>query len=136
MNEQNRKEALYICSLSSEDAATFLLRKYPDRCPVTIRHRSWKRKDQIRLARQFLHGQAHASARVYEDFLSFMSLELFLNVMEDGLANIEPDKLGLLSYYLIPALRRAPRDEAQREAVERFILNLQKYGPLPSSGGL
>ena len=85
MDEKNRKEASYIHSLSSEDAATFLIEQYGNGWPVTITHRSWRKADQIRLARVFIQGRVHATGRGYKDFLSFMSIDVFLKVVEEGL---------------------------------------------------
>ena len=121
MNEANRAEAEFLRTLSSEEAATFLLEKYSQGYPVTMRHRSWKVADQFRLARRFLQGSAHASDRVYKDFLSFMSLDNFLKVISEGLPNIPNDRLRLLHYYLIPSLRLAAKDDAQLAKVNEFV---------------
>lgn len=61
MNERDHQEASYIRSLSSEEAATFIIDKYPHSHIVILKHRSWKRSDQIRLARHFVLGQVHAT---------------------------------------------------------------------------
>ena len=97
MDEKNRKEASYIRSLSSEDAATFLIEQYGNGWPVTMTHRSWRKADQIRLARVFIQGRVHATGRGYKDFLSFMSIDAFLKVVEEGLPRVAPDQIDLLS---------------------------------------
>ncbi|MCD9150164.1 hypothetical protein [Pseudophaeobacter flagellatus] len=121
MNEANRIEAAFLRKLPSDEAANYLLEKYADSYPVTIKHRSWKVADQFRLARRFLQGRAFASARPYQDFLSFMSLENFLKVVADGLSDIPEDRLDLLFYYLVPALRKAAKNDLQLKKVEEFI---------------
>ena len=124
MNESDRQEASYIRTLSSEEAATFLVEKYTENCPVTLKHRSWKKSDQFRLARQYVQGRAHATDRVYNDFLSFMSIDAFLRVIDEGLPNVSPDRLSLLSYYLIPSLRRVVKSEFHKTKVEEFTNRL------------
>lgn len=121
MNEANRAEADFLRTLSSEEAATFLLEKYSQGCPVILKYRSWKVDDQFRLARRFLQGHAHASDRIYEDFLSFMSLDNFLAVIVEGLPDIPEDRLRLLHYYLVPSLRRAAKNDAQLAKVTEFV---------------
>ena len=121
MNEVNRAEAEYLRTLSSEDAATFLLEKYSQDYPVTMKHRSWNVSDQFRLARKFLQGYAHASDRIYEDFLTFMSLDNFLAVIVEGLPDIPEDRLPLLYYYLVPSLSRAAKNDAQLARVREFV---------------
>ena len=97
MDEKNRKEASYIRSLSSEDAATFLIEQYGHGWPTTMAHRSWRKADQIRLARVFIQGRVHGNDRGYKDFLSFMSIDAFLKVVEEGLPRVAPDQIDLLS---------------------------------------
>ena len=103
MNEANRIESAFLLKLPSDEAANYLLGKYADSYTATIKRRSWKVADQFRLARRFLQGRAFASERPYKDFLYFMSLEDFLKVVADGLPDIPEEKLGLLSYYLVPS---------------------------------
>ncbi|MRW83043.1 hypothetical protein GJ698_02930 [Pseudoduganella sp. FT26W] len=67
---------------SYEDAATFLLEAFPlealnhSEAFCVMVHSSWKRDDQIRLARSYLSKIPFASAMPYEAFASFMSLRL------------------------------------------------------------
>ena len=117
MNDADRAEAKFLRTLSSAEAATFLLENYARGYPATIRHRSWDVEDQFRLARQFLKGHAHASPRPYEDFLSFMSLDNFLAVVLEGLRDIPKERLDLLAYHLLPLLRRTARNGVELSKV-------------------
>jgi hypothetical protein len=65
---------------SYEDAATFLLEAFPlealnhSEAFCVMVHSSWKRDDQIRLARCYLRKMPFASATPYREFASLMSL--------------------------------------------------------------
>ncbi len=124
MNEKNRRELAYIRELSSEEAATYLIENH-SYAPVIMKHRSWKKPDQIRLSKAFVQGQVHATYRVYSDFLSFMSITLFLKVVEEGLAQIDPDRLDLLYYYFNIALGRAAKTEKQIARAKEFLVILE-----------
>lgn len=121
MNEAKRKEAAFLRKLPSTEAANYLLERYADSYPVTIKHRSWKVADQFRLARHFLQGRAFAGGRPYEDFLSFMSLENFMKVVTEELPDIPEDRFGLLFYYLVPSLRKAAKNDLELKKVQEFI---------------
>ena len=129
MNENDRKEAAYLRKLSSGEAATFLIRKYDEGIPVTITRRSWKRVDQFRLARHFLRGKALAGDRGYKDFLSFMSVTNFLDVVEEGLQGLPTKDLQLLLYYLMPCLQKFAKTQKQIQRIQNFnekILELRQ----------
>ncbi len=49
-----------------------------------------------------------------------MSVDAFLRIVEDGLADIEPDRLSLLAYYLLPCLRKIAKTEKQVARVDEF----------------
>ena len=129
MNENDQKELEYIRSLSSTDAATFIIERYDDAWPVLISHRSWEKADQLRLAQKFIQGRVHATDRGYKDFLSFMSIEAFIKTVEDGLQDIAPERLDLLSYYLMPSLRSVAKTQRQIARVETFAKRLSELQP-------
>ena len=120
MNESDRAEASYLRTLSSDQAATYLIERYVDGYPRTISHRSWKVADQLRLAQHFLQGRVYSSAIPYKDFLSFMSVSNFLAVVSKGIPQIPPDDLSLLFYHLVPSLRRVATSDAQMEELREF----------------
>lgn len=120
MDKKYQVEATYVRSLSSEDAATYLMEQYGDEWPATLKSRSWEKKDQFRLARRFIKGRALATDRGYREFLPFMSIEAFLRVIEEGLQDIEVAKLELLSYHLLPCLRGVALTKRQVSHIENF----------------
>ena len=118
--------------MSSEAAATYLLEHHPrgtwDGPSVVrvIRGLSWRRPDQMRLARHYLSNLPHAHEHAYKAFASFMSVPRFLRVIEENLPQAE-DRMGLLFYYLTPVLRDAARTESDRRAVKDFLRRHSPY---------
>lgn len=89
MNTQVFKDViLKLGKMSSRYAADWLVLTHPigiadyGNAIALITRRPWKRSDQIRLARHYLGKLPFASARVYEAFLSFMSISLFLDFIK------------------------------------------------------
>ena len=122
---------LRLAEMRSSDAATWLMETFPiDRegwgeALVLMPHRSWKRVDQVRLARYYLSRIPFASARGYEVFLSFMSVRRMLAVLKEYLP-ADPDKRSLLAYYLGPLVtRRTARAAADSAAAHDFLERLR-----------
>lgn len=88
-------------------------------------HRSWKRADQVRLADHYLRKLPFASSRVYEAFVSFMSIELFIRALKKHLPRDGADK-NLLVYYAGPVLEKSVRTETDRELVRSFVSELRQ----------
>jgi hypothetical protein len=87
MGAEFDKLCSYIQGVSSEDAATWRMEHYPvdkDEFGYAIRaiaHRSWKKPDQIKLAKHYLKRIPFASARGYETFISVMSISSVVEVI-------------------------------------------------------
>ncbi|MGV7206627.1 hypothetical protein ACLB1G_02095 [Oxalobacteraceae bacterium A2-2] len=119
-----------ITTLSSRDAATLLMERYPADTAscgaafTVMAHRSWKRPDQIRLARFYLRNMPFASAKPYEVLASFMSLPSLISAVKDALPS-NADDLKLVAYHVAPVLRRNAKTERDRHAVDAFLAQLQ-----------
>jgi len=130
MLEKYRKECAYIRTLSSADAAAWVLEKYSPESdggkvyPIVLAHRSWKKREQLILANAYLQNIPFASSRGYEDFLSFMSIPAFIRVTKDHLPDT-PKDIGLVLYYLGPALRKYQRTPNDECAITEFIHDLK-----------
>lgn len=114
-----------IGRMTSEEAADWLLANFPienagygDAIAV-VGHRSWRRAEQMRIARHYLKKIPFASAKPYEVFASFMSIGNFLQVIEERLPE-ECTRRSLLLYYSIPVLQRAAKSDADRERIAIF----------------
>ena len=129
MHESHRKICAYLRSLSSADAATWLLENYPIDEPggyeaiIFIPHRSWKRADQIRLARHYLSKLPFANSRGYDAFLTFMSVPLFIKIIRENIPTSGRD-LDLLLYYLTSSFSRYVRTDKDRAAAIRLLEDL------------
>lgn len=116
MDQRQRDICAHLRALSSTEAASWLMEHYPtsgDRwgeALLVMPHRSWKKQDQIRLARYYLSRIPYASARGYEAFASFMSLASLTAVLQDCIPE-SADTKDLLLYHLPPVLRRKPRSD-------------------------
>ena len=75
--------------MGSAKAADHLIEHYPRGSYrvgdglVLVRHLTWKRADQMRLARHYLDGQPHAGTIALEAFASFMSLKNYITVVRE-----------------------------------------------------
>ena len=90
-----------------------------------IPHRSWKRTDQIRLARYYLKNIPFASARGYKVFASIMSFKIFVGVIQEKLP-IDESRIDLLLYYLVPVLEKVAKTDSDRELTELLISEIRK----------
>ena len=130
MNEAQRAMCRHLAAMSSSDAATWLMETFPleregwGEALVLMPHRSWKRADQLRLARYYLSRIPFAGPRGYEAFLSFMSVPRMLAVLKEHLP-ADPDRRSLLAYYLGPLLaRRTAGSAADSAAAQEFLAQL------------
>ena len=122
----NEKEKKAICksltNMSSDRAATWLLNEYKFENEnwyyslIIMRHRSWKKSDQVRLAEYYLQRIPFASASGYEAFLSFMSVSNFVKSIEKYLPTSNSDK-QLLKYYLLPLLNNKVSSDKDKNIV-------------------
>jgi len=125
MDINQRDECVYIRSLSSLDAAEWVMRKYRT-LPYCLSHRSWKKAEQIRLAQFYLKNSLpFVSEDGYEAFLHFMSIPLFIKFLREFVPNIEPTRLGLLLYYVEPTLNKFSKTEKDEYVVSEFIQDLK-----------
>ena len=129
MDQKLRPEIGEIRRMSSGDAASYLLDKYPREASnwhVALRiipHRSWKAKDQLRLAEHYFATPAFASPRPYEVFAAFMSLENFLSIMKVH-AVYDASRRDLLCYHLGGVLQIYETNEQNRQRVSAFLKDL------------
>lgn len=102
MKEQTAISTKELRLLSSHDACQWLIENYPISHPdygyafYLMHHRSWKVQDQIFLADYYLQKIPFASSFPYEVFLSFMSINNFLKVLDKYVPFIEVDRKSLL----------------------------------------
>jgi hypothetical protein len=110
-------------NLASDEAATLLMATFPVESAGysgafrVMSHRSWKRPDQVRLARFYLQKMPYASAMPYEILSSFMALPALIAVLRERLP-ADSDDRQLVAYHLIPALTKNIRSERDRIAVD------------------
>jgi hypothetical protein len=111
MDEKQREICAHLRELQSSEAASWLMAHYPTSSShwgealVVMPHRSWEKRDQIRLAKYYLSRIPFASARGYEVFASFMSVKNMIAVIRNYIPPISEDK-KLLAYHIAPVLRR------------------------------
>ena len=115
--------------MSSEEAATWILSKYKfennnwGEVFIIIPHRSWEKSDQIRLAEYYLKNIPFANPRGYESFLSFMSLNNFVNTIQKYLPQNKTKK-ELLKYYLLPLLNKKANSENDKNTISQLEASL------------
>lgn len=119
-----------LTSLSSSQAADWLLSAFPIESQrywdglLLIPHRSWRRSDQLRLARHYLQRIPFASARGYEIFASFMQVSTFLTCIRESLP-LSDERLDLLLDYLIPVLSAMAKSPKDSDLVAAFVRELR-----------
>ncbi len=115
--------------MESSQGAEWLIANYPIENPTywevfqLIPHVSWKRADQIRLAKYYLKILPFASAKPYEVFASFMSFSLFAKVIRE-LFPVDSSDRELLLYHLGPVLESAAKTELDKELLHSLINEL------------
>jgi hypothetical protein len=119
--------------LPSDEAATLLMETFPVEASnyseafKVMLHRSWKRSDQIRLARFYLRKMPFANSKPYEAFASFMSLPTLISVVKEALSN-KPNDRQFVAYYVTPVLKKSIKTENDRYIVNQFIVELDADG--------
>jgi hypothetical protein len=126
MDNRLKTMCVELGQMASAQAADWLIETFPvdgaeyGDAITLIPHRSWKRSDQLRLARHYLTKVPFASSRPYEAFASFMSFELFMQVIREYMPTNKSD-IDLLIYHLSPVMKKAARTDADRELMKTFI---------------
>lgn len=129
MNNQTQIEAK-LKGLASKDAASFLMETFPIEAAnysdafQVMAHRSWKKTDQLRLARFYFKKIPFASSKPYEVFASFMSLSVLISVVKEAISN-KPNDRQFIAYHVAPVLKKSIRSEKDRDLVARFITELE-----------
>ena len=132
MNEKQRRECEKLRALTSAEAATYLIETYPAEGPAPLEaialipHRSWKRNDQLRLARHYLRRLPFANARPYEAFASFMSLPLLVSVLEEFVPG-DAGKRDLFFYYAARVLNQRAQTAKDRTLVQSFLVRVARH---------
>ncbi len=130
MNEELRKQCAYIRTLTSAEAAAWILEKYPPTVsggeifPIIIGHRSWKKREQRLLANSYITQAPFPSSFFYEIFLKFMSVPRFVEVIKRKLP-ADPSKIDLLIYTLKPALINNQKTNRDADIIREFIAELK-----------
>lgn len=138
MNNQAKIETR-LKGLASEDAASLLMETFPiesenySEAFKIMAHRSWKKNDQLRLARFYLRKTPFANSKPYEVFASFMSLPTLISVVKEAISN-KPDDRQFIIYHVAPVLKKNIKTEKDRGLVDSFIMELDS--PKSSVSGL
>ena len=129
MDSKLQAISLELRAMESGQAASWLMSAYPVSSPEygdvfqLLKARSWKRADQLRLARYYLQKIPFANAKPYEAFVAFMSLKLFISVLREFLPKPKAD-VDLLVYYLKSVLEKAAKTSDDRAAVNALLGDL------------
>lgn len=116
--------------LASEDAASFLMETFPIEAAnyseafKVIAHRSWKKTDQLRLARFYLKKTPFVSSKPYEVFASFMSVSALISVLKETISD-KPNDRQFIAYHVAPVLKKSIKTEKDRDLVANFITELE-----------
>lgn len=131
MDEALRLLVKELRTLSSEEAADYLIRCYPatstesGKAYSALSHRSWKKQDQVRLAKEYLKKVPFASGAPYKAFLSFMAPRRMLAILTDFVPD-DASGRDLLFYHLMPLLLTAGKTDADKQAISSFK---EKFAP-------
>jgi len=105
MNVQFDNSALvHLRALESEEAAAWLVEKYPISNPdywvafKLISARSWRKSEQKSLARYYLCKKPFAHDGPYRVFSKIMSLSTFVMLLREFVPN-NPDEIQLYSHH-------------------------------------
>lgn len=115
--------------LPSEDAANFLMENFPIEAEnyseafKLMAHRSWKKTDQLRLARFYLKKTPFASSKPYEVLASLMSLPTLISVVKEAISD-KPNDQQFIVYHVTSVLKNNIKTEKDRNLVDRFIMEL------------
>ena len=130
MDRKLQETGLELRAMESGQAASWLIKSYPLNNPgygdafQLLKARSWKRNDQLRLARYYLQKAPFASEKPYEIFISFMSIKLFILVPREFPPKSKADA-DLLIYHLRPVLQKVAKTAEQREIVNALFYEFQ-----------
>ena len=117
--------------MGSEDAATWLMEHYPadgekfGYAIGAIAHRSWKKSDQIRLAKYYLKKIPFAGASGYEAFISIMAIPRFIDIVSKYIPK-DRSRVSLLRYYIEKPLLENARTASDEKIVCEFIDKLRR----------
>lgn len=131
MNMELKALGKKLRAMESAEAADWLMQTYAAESPewwVAIRlipERSWKRPDQLRLARHYLRKMPFASPKPYEVFAEIMSFGRLVEVLRECLP-ADTSKMDLLIYHLAPVLDTASKTELDRKLAEDFVGELSR----------
>jgi len=138
MDERQRRECAHFRALTSEEAATQLISKCAGRgCDWMafrlLRCRTWKRKDQIRLALHFLFERpSYGNWDLFDHFASFMSLRLLVKLAREH-KFLDAQDLYHVRYVLEPKLMQRARSESDTAAI-REMLAESRFGQSHPAG--
>lgn len=109
MRQEQLDEAKFLRTLSSAEAASWILKKSPPSeirnilFPYSIFHRSWRKPEQRILLEKYLGAKIY-SPEIYENFIKMTSPRLFLQEITP-IVEMESPKKDLLIYNLKIALK-------------------------------
>ena len=119
MNDYQKEASIKLRSMTSKEAANWIITNHSDDGCFFVSKRSWLVEDQLILAKHFLRNIPHATGRCYENLLSVMSVKNFMKVVEMYPCDIKEEN-DLLSYYIFPALSNAEKSDKDKKIIERF----------------
>ncbi|QBI01127.1 hypothetical protein [Pseudoduganella albidiflava] len=118
-------------TLNSADAVDLLIHILPLSNPDygyafdLIGHRSWRKRDQIKLCEYYMKNIPFASGKPYTAFAKIMSPHTFLNVLKKAIPTAESDR-QLFFYYVEPVLQEFYSAAMNDEKVRSFLSNRLK----------
>ncbi|WP_425221492.1 hypothetical protein [Pseudomonas sp.] len=130
VNEKQRSLCRYLAKMESAQAAEWLISTYPidsvdyGEAFWLMSHRSWRRGDQKRLAIYYFKKLPFSGAFGYESFASFMSTSALLSCVRARLPMSHAD-VELLLYYLVPALKKFAKGQADYQLITDFATEAQ-----------
>jgi hypothetical protein len=129
MNNQTQIETK-LKGLASEEAASFLMETFPIEAAnysdafKVMAHRSWKKTDQLRLARFYLKKTPFVSSKPYEVFASFMSVSALISVLKEAISD-KPNDRQFIAYHVAPVLKKSIKTDKDRDLVASFVSELE-----------
>ncbi len=129
MNDDEKKQSSHLRSLSSEDAASWLISEFSlekenySEAIKLITHRSWKKSDQLKLANYYFGKIPFANGRAYELFFLSMSLSVLISAIRNNLPSAKED-LDLLNYHLSSLLKKYVKNEKDKKIAEKLLKEL------------
>lgn len=127
MDKSLKDQAAELRKMESVEAAKWLITNYPiddieyGSAFALMKHRSWRKPDQITLARYYLQKIPFSNTKFYESFLSFMSLSSFLKAIKMFLPLENSSDTDLLIYHLKPALEGKAKSSNDSQLIKEFF---------------